>query len=331
MAKAFLDVGNRRAQIGGIRTETHARHQAIAAFQPARQRGVLFLQTRDFRATGRRRVHQFLMRPPRLAQLASLVSGQDPFPQEIKQQRVESLEAVLIAQISSQQNVLLEKKHVVLAALDKDQAIGQYFVSGGHFIAEQRFPRSRQAVLFDLDNHLKNVLARLAENISPVRLQFSQPGFQYVRSFAAFKMLAAAANPFFPFQHEIRELRADFLRKEFQQRDTQQQVNLNIFSEFCSLQSRLEQVREVPLPGARLRRARRFPLLGLAFGLRKEHEIGVLPDELQKVRARQLDKLRAQKNVVVNIIHPNGQRAQRQLGDITLQVNPRGATRRGHG
>ncbi len=196
------------------------------------------------------------MRPPRLAQLASLVSGQYPFPQEIQQQRIESFEAVLIAQISSQQDVLLEEKHVVLAALDKRQAVGQNFVSGGHFIPKQRFPRSRQTVLFDLQNHLKNVLARLAKNISPVRLQFRQPGLQHVRLFAAVKMFAAAANPFLPFQHKIRKLRTDFLGKKFQERNPQQQVNLNILPVFRVLKSRVQQVREMPLPCAGFRCAR---------------------------------------------------------------------------
>jgi hypothetical protein len=171
------------------------------------------------------------------------------------------------------------------------------------------------------------MLARLAKNISPVRLQFSESRFQYVGLFAAVKMLAAAANPFLPLEHEIGELCSDFLRKKFQQRDTKQEINFNIFSEFGSLQPRVQQVRKMPLPGAGLRRPRRFAFRELAFGLRQEHQVGILPDELQKVGARQLDKLWAKENVVVNIINANGERAERQLGDIGFEVNSRGAPR----
>src|SRR6202023_3086905 len=104
-----------RAKACGIGADTHPRHQALRALQPARQSGVLFLKARDFRAPRHRSVHQFLMRPPCLAQFASLISSQDRFPQKIEQERVESLEPVLVAQIVSKQDVLLKEEYVVLA------------------------------------------------------------------------------------------------------------------------------------------------------------------------------------------------------------------------
>src|SRR5437879_11827781 len=121
------------------------------------------------------------MCPPRIAQFASLVSGQDRFPHEIEQQGVKSLKAVLVAQVISQQDVLLEEEDVVLAALNEGKPVGQNFIGCGHFFAEQSFPRSRQAVFFNLNYYLKYVLTCLAENLPPVRLEFSQSRLHHVR------------------------------------------------------------------------------------------------------------------------------------------------------
>ncbi len=113
-----------------VRSKSHAPHQAVGAFQLARERVALFLKARDFGAAGHRAVHQFLVLAPGFVQFVSLIPGQDGFPQEIEQDGVERLEAVLIAQIISEQDVLLEKKHVVLAAFDEGQPIIQNVVRG---------------------------------------------------------------------------------------------------------------------------------------------------------------------------------------------------------
>ncbi len=55
------------------------------------------------------------------------------------------------------------------------------------------------------------------------------------------------------------------------------------------------------LPGARLRWARRFALWLLPVVLCKERKIGVLSDEIEKVRTCQLDESWAKENIVVDI------------------------------
>jgi len=150
---------------------------------------------------------------------------------------------------------LLEEKDVVFAALDEGKPVGQNFIGCGHFFAEQGFPRSRQAVFFNLSYHLKYVLACLAENIPPVRLEFSQPRFHHVRLLGVIKMHAAIADPFLRFQQEICELRGDLLGKEFQHRDTHQQIDFNVLPDLarCSPAcSRSERWRfQAPVSGGR--------------------------------------------------------------------------------
>ena len=283
---------------------------------------VLFLETGDFSPAGHRGVHEFLMRLRGFTQFPSLVSGQDRFPQEIEQQGVEGFEAVLVLQIISQQNVLLEKEHIVLAALDKGETIVQNVVGRRGFLAEERLPGSRQAVLLDLHHRLKHVLARLAEHIPAVGLQFGQPRLDHVRLLGMVEMLAAAADPLLGFEHEVRKLRADFLRQELQQGDAKQQVNLDILLVLGVLEPGVQKVGKLALPGGRLRRTR-DPAVGLpavnlpavrlrAVGLRKESEIGALPDEFQQVCPARFDESGTQKNVVVDVIHPDGQRPQRE-------------------
>ena len=82
---------------------------------------------------------------PRFAQFVARISGQDGFAQEIEHQRVERLEAVLIAQIISQQNILLEKQNIVLAPFDESEAIVQNFVGRRASSPNSAFRDLRQA------------------------------------------------------------------------------------------------------------------------------------------------------------------------------------------
>ena len=137
------------AEDRGIGTKSHAAHQAFGAFQLARQRVALLLQARDLRAVGHRAVHEFLVLPP----VVDSVHFPDPrrvwIPAEIQQHRIKRLEAVLIPQIISKQDVLLEKQHVVLATFDEGQPIVQYVVSARTLFAKQRLARPSQAVFLN--------------------------------------------------------------------------------------------------------------------------------------------------------------------------------------
>ena len=66
-------------------------------------------------------------------------------------------------------------------------------------------------------------------------------------------------------------------------------------------------------------------------GLRKESEICDLPDEFQQVRPARFDKSGTQKNIVVDIVHPDGQTPQRKLSRIGRKVDSRRIPRGEHG
>ena len=65
--------------------------------------------------------------------------------------------------------------------------------------------------------------------------------------------------------------------------------------------------------------------------LRKERKICVLPDEFQQVGTAGLDKSGAQMHIMVNIVHADGQTAQRKLRRIGLQIHSCRVSRREHG
>ena len=78
--------------------------------------------------------------------------------------------------------------------------------------------------------------------------------------------------------------------------------------------------------------ARELPAIVLqAVGLRQEWKIGDLADKFQEVGFRRLHKFGAQENVMMDVIHPNGQSAERKLRRIGSQVHARGRTRGKHG
>ena len=228
VAQPLLHIGHRRAQACRIRAKTHAPHQAVGAFEAPRECVVFFFQAGDFSLAGHRGIQKFLVRLPGFTQIASLVSRQDRFPQEVEQQSIESFKPVLVPQIISQENILIEEEDIVLAGFDKGETIIQDVVRGCGFLAEKRLPGSRQAVLLDIHHRLEHMLARLPEHIAAVGLQFGQPRFDDMRLLGMLEMSAAAANPLLGFEHQVRELRADLLRQELQQSDAQDQVNFDI-------------------------------------------------------------------------------------------------------
>ena len=117
------------------------------------------------------------------------------------------------------------------------------------------------------------------------------------------KCVAAAADPLLGFEQQVRELRADLLRQEFQQSHAKQQIDLDIFFIFGLLKPGVKKIGKLPFPGRTLRErarpcgrirgawiCRRFSLH--AVGLRKKRKIRVLADEFQQVSLGCLDETR---------------------------------------
>ncbi len=192
----------------------------------------------------------------------------DRLPQEIDKDCVESLEAVLVFLIISEQHILLEKEDVVLAAFDKGQPVVQNVVRGRtSLLAKQRFSGPSQAVLLDILNRLKYVLAHVSEQVAAVRLQFGEARLDHVGLLGMIEMLAARPDPFLGFEQQVRELRSDLLREVLQQSDAKKQIDLDILFVLGLLQPGVQKFGKLPLPGGRLGRARGLPVGFAAQGL----------------------------------------------------------------
>src|SRR6266850_6253125 len=119
---------------------------------------------------------------------------------------------------------------------------------------------------------------------------------------AAFEVLATLANPHLAFVNEIGKLIAHFIGQKFQEGQTENQVDFDIFVVLGLGQSALEKL------GEKLAEAGMVGRAGVAeLHAGKERGTGALAEEIEKIIARGLDKLRAQEYVVVNVVHADRQ------------------------
>ena len=139
-----------------------------------------------------------------------------------------------------------------------------------------------------------------------------------MRLLAALEIFAPLANPFLPFQDEVRKLIGQFLRQEFQQRQPEGKIDLDVFMIFrlgeAALQNLGQQFAKRSVIQA-LRRAQ--------FDARKISRVRALPDQVEQIVARGHHELRAEEHIVVDIVHPDRQRSHRDRRVIALQLDPR--------
>src|SRR4029077_9715570 len=125
-------------------------------------------------------------------------------------------------------DVVFEKKPVILAAIEKDQAIFQQLVQWREVLAKERTARFADDVFFGIDDHLRDLLADDVNHAAPRRLQLRELGFDDVSLLAALEMFAALANPFLAFEDEIGELIADFKGEKFQETQGEDPIDLDV-------------------------------------------------------------------------------------------------------
>ena len=180
------------------------------------------------------------------------------------------------------------------------------------------------------------MLAHVPEQIAAVRLQFGDARLDHVGMLGMIEMRAASPDPLLGFEQEVRELRADLLREIFQQGHAKEKIDLDIFLVLGLLKPAVQEIGKLAFPGRSLGRARGLPV-GLAarglppvrlqtVGLGKKRETGGLPDEFQQVSFGRLHKCGAQENIMVDVVHPNGQSAEGKLRRVGPQVDSRGRT-----
>ena len=127
------------------------------------------------------------------------------------EQRVHGLKAVRVARVISQQDVVLQEENVVFSAVEKDQPVLHQFIERSKIFAEERPPRFGNDIIFDVREHLRNLLAYTANDSPPRGLQFRQARLDHVRLLAAFEVFASLADPFLAFQDQVGELIGQFL------------------------------------------------------------------------------------------------------------------------
>src|SRR5882762_4267685 len=140
----------------------------------------------------------------------------------------------------------------------------------------------------------------------------------------AFEVLATLANPYLAFVDQIGKLIAHFIGQKFQEGQTEDQVDFDIFLVLSLGQSALEQLGEKFAKAGMVRSAR---VAEIHSG--KERGAGALAEEIEKIVARDLDELRTQEYVVVNVIHADRQRPHGDRDVIALEIDPGRSARAG--
>ena len=174
----------------------------------------------------------------------------------------------------------------------------------------------------------------MPENIPAIRLQLGQLRFQDLGSLAAFKIFAVLpTNPLLAFEHQVRELRGDLLLQKFQQGDRAAAGRPQYSSPVwrcsrpdCSRSARLA----FPdggfgRPFGRtdgISKSRRNGRGCERSAWRQEPKIRGLTDEFKKVHFRHFNKFRAQINIVVDVVYPDGEMfAQGKFGHIRFKID----------
>ena len=175
-----------------------------------------------------------------LGKLLGVVSGENVFADEIEQQRVEHLEAVRIVYEISEQDVMLEEKLVVVAALDEEKTVLQQRVGFRKIVAEKRAPRLRDRAFLHFAPDAAQCFAHLADHVLAVRLKFGNLRAHHVGLLAVLEKLAAPANPVLALDQDARELVAGLLGDEFQQREVVENVGFDRLLKFRARQRLLQ-------------------------------------------------------------------------------------------
>ncbi len=88
-----------------------------------------------------------------------LADAKASLAQEFMKERIHDLETVRIADIIAEQDIILEKKPVVRAAIEKDQPIFQQLVERREIFTKQGSAGFADDVFFRVGDHLRNLLS----------------------------------------------------------------------------------------------------------------------------------------------------------------------------
>ena len=322
--EAMVHFRARRAQGGGIVRAQKAREHVVVALQLALQSFTLSLQALDVGMGFDSLLGDFIKAAPGLAHFFSGRPSEDKIAQEFEQQSFKDLEAVGVAHKIAEQDVVLEEELIVLAALHKQQAVGQQIVGLAELVAEQGAARLGQDGLLKIENKLAELLAGDAIDVAAVGLKFGESSLHHLGALAALEHFAAAANPFVALLDDKSKLRGNFARQKTENGQTQQDVKFDILLEMRAVEPGLQQVTEDFAESGSFRRAQNG-----GIGAVKAGEIARLANQVGDITPRKFQETRAEGYIVVQVVDARRERGELHVGDIGHQVNLHLAIMRG--
>src|SRR5262249_3231222 len=210
-----------------------------------------------------------------------------------------------------------EKEDVVLAAVEKDQAAFEQIVDESKVIAKERASSLGNDVFLDVGDHLRDLLAHGTNHHAPRGLQLRKARLDDVGLLAALEIFPALADPFLALENQICELVAEFGSKKFEQSDAEEQVNFDVLVILGLGQRALQKFAQ------QLAKAGVVETLdGAKLDAGEIRSARILTDQVKQIVARRLDKSRAKENIVVDIVHTDGQRSQGDRDAIAFEFDP---------
>src|SRR6266436_8076235 len=238
--------------------------------------------------------------------------------EEFLEEHVHGLKAVGVTGIIAEQDVVLQEEIVVFPSVEKNQPVLAELVISGEILAKQRASCFCDDAVFHVADNLSHLLPHTADNAPAGGLQFGQACFDDVRLLTAFKMFASLANPFLSFEDEVGKLIADLESQKFQQGKAEQQVDLNVFVILGLCQSALHDLGEQLAESDAVWSSR-----GAELNSRQICCAGVLANDVEQILAASLDELRAQEDIMVNVVDANRQRLHGERDVVALEFGAR--------
>jgi hypothetical protein len=134
---------------------------------------------------------------------------------------------------------------------------------------------------------------------------------------AAFEAFAPLANPFFAFEDQVGELISDLQCQKFDQRDPKNAVDFDVLMMFGLGQGALQQFTQ------QFAKSRVIETLDRPqFDAREIRRTRIVTDQVKKIVARRLDEFWAKEDIVVDVVHADGQRSHGNRDAIAFKFNP---------
>src|SRR6266436_399944 len=172
MLQTEFEIIERSLQISGGARIQEFPEKTFAAFEALAGFFALLFEQGDVVANGLNRFQQRGMGLNCFGVRGLLAGGEAGFAQKFLKERVHGLEAIRVASVVSQQDVILKKINVVLHAIEEDKAVLAKLVERREVLSEEGAAGLGDDVVFHVHNDLRNLLSDAADDGTAGRLQF---------------------------------------------------------------------------------------------------------------------------------------------------------------